>query len=162
MHNDVSFVPMTGGCNCGALRFRMESAPIITHCCHCLMCQKVSGSAFRVNAMIETDRLTVTQGTPESFHGAGSLKVVRCAACGFALWSHHPRLGEAIAFVGVGMLDQGERLSPEAHYFTRSKHPWVRLPDGVPAFEQLGDPGKASAGARIAAALASGGRPPAR
>jgi hypothetical protein len=163
MKNDQPFTPMTGGCNCGKLRFRMESAPMITHCCHCLVCQKASGSAFRVNAMIETDRLTITQGTPEPFHGAGSRQVVRCADCGFAVWSHHPRLGEAIAFVGVGMLDHGERLPPEAHYFTRSKHPWVTLPEGVPVFAELGDPGKPSVGARIAAALAgAGGGPPAR
>jgi hypothetical protein len=160
MSHDVPFTPMSGGCNCGKLRFRMDSAPIITHCCHCLMCQKVSGSAFRVNAMIETARLTITDGTPEPFHGAGSRKVVRCGDCGFTLWSHHPRLGEAIAIVGVGVLDEGARLAPEAHYFTRSKHPWVTLPAGLPAFAELGDPGKPGAGARIAAALAGGGGRP--
>ena len=157
MNTDTPFTPLTGGCNCGKVRFRMEAAPIITHCCHCRDCQKVSGSAFRVNAMIETDRLTVLEGAPQPFQGAGSHKVIQCADCGFALWSHIPKLGEAIAFVGVGVLDHGERLPPEAHYFIRSKQPWVILPPDLPAFEALGDPGKAGVRARIMAALAGGG-----
>jgi len=59
--------------------------------------------------------------------------------------------------VGIGVLDHGERLAPEAHYFVRSKHPWVVLPPGVPAFEELGDPRKAGARERIMAALAASG-----
>jgi hypothetical protein len=57
----------------------------------------------------------------------------------------------------MGVLDHGERLPPEAHYFTRSKHSWVALPSDFPTFEELGDPGKAGAGARVAAALAAVG-----
>lgn len=151
------FTPLDGGCHCGQVRFRIETAPIITHCCHCRVCQTFSGSAFRVNAMIETEHLTVLEGATQAYQGAGRQKQVQCAACGFTLWSHHPGLGEAIAFVGVGMLDRGERLPPEAHYFTRSRHPWVTLPAGVPAFEEGGDPGKPGAGARIGAALAKAG-----
>lgn len=153
----IPLIPLTGSCKCEKVRFRMESAPIITHCCHCRDCQKVSGSAFRVNAMIEVDRLTILEGAPEPFQGAKSHKALECPACGSSLWSYHPRLGEAIAFVGVGMLDHGERLLPEAHYFTRSKHPWVSIPSGLPTFEELGRPPKPGAGERIAAALAAYG-----
>jgi hypothetical protein len=73
--------------------------------------------------------------------------VLQCPASPFSLWSYH-------------MLDQGEHLAPEAHYFTRSKHPWVALPSGVPAFEELGDPGKAGVRERIMAALAAAGAGP--
>ena len=97
------------------------------------------------------------RGAPEAYQGAGSHAVVRCRDCGFALWSYHPHFGEAIAFVGVGMLDRGECLQPEAHYFTRSKHPWVSLPDGIPTFPELGYPEKPEAGARIAAVMAKRG-----
>jgi hypothetical protein len=110
----------------------MEVAPIVTHCCHCRLCQLASGSAFRVNAMIETEHLTLLAGEPQPFQGTNSQKVLRCPACGFNLWSHHPALGDAIAMVGVGTLDQGERLPPEVHYFIRSKHPWVTLPPTSP------------------------------
>jgi hypothetical protein len=150
------FAPLTGGCRCGAVRFRMEAPPIITHCCHCRTCQKVSGSAFSINAMIETDRLTIVKGEPQTMEDENGEKEVQCPACRYALWAHLPRFGDAIAFVGVGMLDQGESLPPEAHYFTRSKHPWIVLPAGVPTFDELGDPGKAGFFARIAAAVGAG------
>lgn len=157
MITDTPFVPLAGGCNCGAVRFHLEVAPIITHCCHCRQCQKTSGAAFRVNAMIETEHVTVLTGTPRRFHGVASHAVWQCTVCGYALWSHHPHLGDGIAFVGVGVLDHGELLPPEAHYFTRSKHPWVTLPTGVPIFEERGDPGKAGARERIGAVLAKRG-----
>ena len=147
------FVPLEGGCPCGTVRFRMETTPLITHCCHCRTCQKFSGSAFKINTMIETTRLTVLAGAAIAHVDADGQKDYRCGACGATLWAFHPRFGEAIAFVGVGLFDEGERLAPEAHYFIRSKHPWIVLPDGVPAFEQLGDPGKPGLRERIAAAM---------
>lgn len=154
----TSLPGLTGGCSCGRVRFRLRGNPIVTHCCHCRDCQKVSGSAFRVNAMIESDRLIVLEGEPEPHQAEAGHKLVRCPTCTLALWSFHPHLGEAIAFVGVGVLDEGERLPPEAHYFTRSKHPWVTLPTDVPAFAELAYPDKPEARARIEAAL--GGRLP--
>ena len=157
MNADSPFIPLTGGCACGKARFRLESAPIITHCCHCRDCQKQSGSAFSTNLMIETDRLAVLQGEPRPFQAPDGQREVQCPDCHFRLWAHHAHFGEAIAFIGAGVLDQGERLPPEAHYFIRSKHPWIVLPPDVPAFEQLGDPGKASARERIMAVLAARG-----
>lgn len=157
MTHDSPFVPLTGGCNCGHVRFRLDVAPIITHCCHCRRCQKASGSAFCLNTMIETDAITMLAGAPEPFQGKESMKTAQCPECRLALWTHHPRLGDAIAILGVGALDESERLVPEAHYFTRSKHPWVVIPAGIPAFETLGDAGKAGVGERIGAALARAG-----
>lgn len=151
------FTPLTGGCRCSRVRFRVESAPIITHCCHCRFCQKVSGAAFRINAMIETEHVRVLEGEPVPYQGEQSMKVMQCPACRTTLWTHHPHLGDGIALVGLGTLDEGERLEPEAHYFTRSKHAWVTLPPNVPAFEELGDPGKAGARERIMAVLARAG-----
>ncbi len=160
MSETVSFSPLEGGCACGALRFRMEAAPIITHACHCRLCQRSSGSALAVNSMIETRFLRVTRGEPVRVAADRDWTALACGDCGADLWSHHPQLGAVIAFVGSGMLDEGDRLAPEAHYFVRSKHPWIVLPQDVPAFETLGDPGKAEAKARIAAALAAVGAGP--
>ncbi len=157
--NEMSFEPLGGGCKCGAVRFELASAPIITHCCHCRDCQKQSGAAFRINFMIERDRLTVTRGEPvvvEAHDG----REMRCGVCQCPLWGYHRLFGEAIAFVAAGLLDAGERLPPEAHFFTRSKHPWITLPADVPAFDTLGDPGKAGYRERIEAALRSAGVAP--
>ncbi|NUP08164.1 MAG: GFA family protein [Polyangiaceae bacterium] len=155
--NDATFIPLVGGCTCEKVRFRIDVEPIITHCCHCYQCQKFSGSAFRVNSMIEAEHVVVTKGTPKSFEGKDNQKVMQCRDCGTTLWSYHAKLGEVIVFVGMGVLDAEHRLQPEAHYFARSKQPWVVPPPGVPVFEEGGDPGKPTAGPRIMAALAKAG-----
>jgi hypothetical protein len=154
--SEVSFEPMSGGCRCGAVRFALRAAPIITHCCHCRDCQKLSGTAFRINLMVEREHLDVSHGGPVTVDSHGG-REVRCPVCSHALWAYHRLYGEAIAFVAVGLLDAGERLPPEAHFFTRSKHPWVQLPPGVPAFETLGDPAKRGTRERLERALARAG-----
>ena len=157
----AAFVPLTGGCRCKAVRFRLESEPIITHCCHCRLCQQFTGSAFGVTVMVETARLKILEGELEPFRGTDTHKTMQCAACRSRLWVHRPELGDGIALVGAGMLDEGETLKPEAHYFTRSKHPWVTLPPDVITFETIGDPKKEGARERIMAALAATGvKPP--
>ena len=141
-----------GGCQCGAARYRMTAEPIFVNCCHCRDCQKITGSAFAVNAMIEADRIEVVQGEPLVEHGAA-----RCAQCKALLWAEHPQFGSRISFLRVGTLDQGERFSPNAHFFFRSKHPWIAIPTGVPAFDTLPGEGdgpllSAEAAARLEAA----------
>jgi len=130
----------TGGCVCGHVRYRMESEPIVVHGCHCRYCQRMSGSAFGVNAMIEADRLTVVgDGAPEAIYTPSALPggqvVHRCPRCFVALWSHHSLLGAAVPIVYLGTLDEPRRFSPDVHCFTATKHDWVQLPADVPAFE---------------------------
>lgn len=145
----------TGACSCGRVQFRMDAAPITTHCCHCRSCQKHSGSAFGTCAMLESEHLTMLQGKPEQYQGADGHTAVRCSDCCAVLWTYHRHFGAAIAFVRVGVLAEGERLVPEAHYFTRSKHPWIVLPSDVPAFVEMGYPEKPEAAARIESVLAA-------
>ncbi|HQZ46278.1 MAG TPA: GFA family protein, partial [Usitatibacteraceae bacterium] len=57
--------PLDGGCDCGQVRYRLETAPLFVHCCHCRWCQRESGSAFALNAMIEADRVASVGGEPE-------------------------------------------------------------------------------------------------
>ena len=155
MNPESAFLPLTGSCRCEQVRFQLETEPMITHCCHCRSCQRASGSAFGTIAMIETERLTVVAGQPRVFQGLRNHKQKQCADCGENLWIHRADLGDGIALVNVGMLDQPERVPPEAHYFTRSKQPWLTLPAGIPAFETLGDAGKPGFKERIMAVLAA-------
>jgi hypothetical protein len=156
-----SSAPLTGGCACGHVRYRMESAPIIVHGCHCRYCQRMSGSAFGVNAMIEADRVTLLgEGKPQAIHTPSALPagqmIHRCPRCLVALWSNHSMLGDAIALISAGTLDDGERLSPDVHCFTATKHPWIALPADVPAFAGDYDSAKVwseEAAARIASAM---------
>jgi len=131
---------LEGRCTCGEVRYRMTSAPLFVHCCHCRWCQRETGTAFALNAMIETDRVELLQGKPHAVEtpsqsGKGQ-KILRCPTCRIALWSHYAGAGEAIAFVRVGTLDDPDRLPPDIHIFTESKQPWVFLPPGAPAVPQ--------------------------
>jgi len=129
---------LEGGCACGAVRYRLESEPMFVHCCHCRDCQRQTGSAFVLNALIETDRVTLLSGAPEPVpvptDSGRPHDIYRCAQCGTAVWSDYGRRG-VLRFLRVGTLDDPSALPPDVHIYTRSKLPWVRLPDGVPAFE---------------------------
>ncbi|MFN8725352.1 MAG: GFA family protein [Rhodospirillales bacterium] len=132
-----------GGCTCRAVRYRFAVRPMFVNCCHCRWCQRESGSAFAVNAMVETERLEIVGGTPEtvatpSNSGKGQ-HVVRCPTCRVALWSHYAGAGTKIAFIRVGTLDEPDRLPPDIHIFTASKQPWVVLPPHTPAMEEYYD-----------------------
>lgn len=126
-----------GRCTCGAVRFRMTSRPMFVHCCHCTWCQRETGSAFALNALIEADRVELHAGSPEvvetpSASGKGQ-RIARCPHCRVALWSSYAGFGEAVRFVRVGTLDRAEAMPPDIHIYTASKQPWVVLQDGVPA-----------------------------
>lgn len=129
--------PAEGGCDCGAVRYRMESAPLFVHCCHCRWCQRESGASFALNALIERDRVTNLGVEPDvidtpSESGSGQ-KIARCPTCRVALWSHYAGAGPVFKFVRVGTLANPDLLPPDIHIFTRSRQPWVQLPAGAVA-----------------------------
>jgi hypothetical protein len=132
-----------GGCTCRQVRYRMTSRPMFVHCCHCRWCQRETGTAFALNAMIEADRVELLAGEPElvvtpSLSGKGQ-KIQRCPNCRVAVWSNYPGAGDAVRFVRVGTLDDPDAMPPDVHIFTMSKQPWVVLPDGVPAVHEFYD-----------------------
>ena len=126
-----------GKCTCGHVRYRLTAPPMFVHCCHCSWCQRETGSAFAVNALIESGRVELLQGETEtvdtpSASGKGQ-KIVRCPKCRVAVWSHYAGAGERMSFVRVGTLLNPEHVQPDIHIFTESKQPWVILPEDVPA-----------------------------
>ena len=128
-----------GGCRCGAIRYRLTGEPMFVHCCHCTDCQRETGSGFAINALYEMGRVELLAGAPEavdtpSASGKGQT-ILRCPTCKVALWSHYAGAGEAVAFVRAGTLDEAAALVPDIHIYTRSKLPWVRLPEGARAVE---------------------------
>lgn len=132
-----------GGCTCRSVRYRMTSAPLFVHCCHCRWCQRETGSSFALNALIETDRVELRQGevivvdTP-SASGTGQ-RIARCPRCHVAVWSNYGGSGDTVRFVRVGTLDEPDRLPPDIHIFTASRQPWVVLPPGTPAVAEYYD-----------------------
>jgi hypothetical protein len=133
---------LEGGCACGKMRYRLASQPMIVHCCHCRDCQRQTGSAFVLNALIETDRIAKLKGETKSVavptDSGRRHEIHRCPACETALWSHYGG-GPALAFVRIGTLDDPSALPPDVHIYTRSKLPWVALPPRIPAFPDYYD-----------------------
>ena len=128
-----------GGCACGAVRYRMTAAPLITHACHCRDCQRLTGTAFVTNIWIERRFVEANEATLQStFVTAGSGKpqeVFRCAKCGTAMWSkYHAAPGDTV-LLRAGTLDNPGAVTPDVHIFTRSKVPWLPLPPGARSFE---------------------------
>ncbi|MCB1582196.1 MAG: GFA family protein [Marinicella sp.] len=129
---------LIGGCNCGRIRYRLTQQPLIVHCCHCSWCQRETGAAFAVNALVETssvinegDQVVLIDTPSESGKGQ---KIARCPECQVAVWSHYAGFGENVSFIRVGTLDQPTQTPPDVHIFTESKQPWFQLPADTPSF----------------------------
>jgi hypothetical protein len=130
-----------GGCACGAVRYRLNSEPLFVHCCHCLNCQRQTGSAFVINLLIESDRVELLGREPQPVDvprdDGSQQRIYRCRDCQVAVFSEYTR--PEVWFVRGGTLDDPRSVTPDVHIFTKSKLPWVTLPDSVPAFDVFYD-----------------------
>jgi hypothetical protein len=126
-----------GGCACGEVRYRLTSDPMFIHCCHCLNCQRQTGSAFVINLLIEADRVELLAGDPQPVDAprddGSAQRIFRCPTCQVAVFSEYGR--PEVRFVRGGTLDDPRTIRPDVHIFTRSKVDWVVLPESTPAFE---------------------------
>ena len=129
-------LPLTGGCQCGALRYEVGEAPLSTYTCHCTECQRTTGSAFSLAVVVPDRAFRLTKGEPRLVQRtADSGRLVTrwiCAECGG--WNTSGAqpgpAGETIRRVRAGTLDDRSWLRPTVHYWTRSKQPWVVLREG--------------------------------
>lgn len=133
-------VAATGRCTCGAVRYRIDREPLFVHCCHCTWCQRETGSAFVLNALIEAEAVALIAGRPAitdtpTASGKGQ-QISRCPDCRVALWSVYAGAGPGFLFLRTGTLDDPSAFPPDIHIFTESKLPWVDLPKGAAAMPQ--------------------------
>ena len=134
-------VAREGGCACGEVRYRLTTDPMFTNCCHCLNCQQQTGSAFVINLLIEADRVELLAGEPQPIDAprddGPAQRIFRCPTCQVAVFSEYgnPR----VLFVRGGTLDDPSSVAPDAHIYTRTKLPWIALPDSAPAFDEYYD-----------------------
>lgn len=130
-----------GGCACGAVRYRLTAEPLFVNCCHCLNCQRQTGTAFAVNLLIEDSELELAGTAPVEVglprDDGSTQRVFRCPDCQVAVYSHYG--SPDVCFVRVGTLDEPHTVEPGAHIFTRSRVPWVTIPPSQPAFEAFYD-----------------------
>jgi hypothetical protein len=135
---------LTGRCACGSVRYQLLAQPMFVHCCHCDDCQRLTGSAFVLNAIIETQAIKLIRGKPVAVpvpREDGPHDIYRCPTCQTAVWSDYGRRSN-LRFVRVGTLEKPSALKPDVHIFTRWKVKWLKLPRGTPAFRDYYDTSK--------------------
>lgn len=130
---------LEGACNCGAVKYRLTSGPMFVHCCHCTDCQRHTGSAFAINALIETDRIELLGVPPVPIsmptESGRPHDIYRCPTCQVAVWSDYGRRPK-LRFLRVATLNRPHPIQPDVHIYVRSKLPWVRLPADARAFDE--------------------------
>lgn len=135
---------ITGGCLCGAVRYRLTRPPDWAHVCHCSRCRRATGTSFAVNLFVPIDALEFTRGEdrvrlfkpPEAERFTHAF----CGTCGGTLPFRNPARGRAV--VPMGSLDGDPGIRPRAHIFVGSKAPWTPLADDLPRHpEALGSGG---------------------
>ena len=126
---------LTGGCECGAVRYEVADEFRYALNCHCSRCRAGTGAAFKPFAGIESDKLTVTKGTDSLLvYGDETDNHTRCGVCGSLLFSLIN--GERV-HVALGSLADEPSIRPSAHIYVGSKAPWYEITDGLPQHDEL-------------------------
>lgn len=128
---------LTGGCQCGAVRYRVRATPQNPHVCHCRMCQKAFGGPFAPLASVMAADLVFTRGAPAIFRSSEVVERGFCRDCGTPLTFRYADMGH-IAF-SLGSLDDPSAVVPESAYGTESRLPWVDRLHTLPASTTEGD-----------------------
>ena len=133
-------LPLTGGCQCGAVRYAIAAAPSALYACHCTDCQKQSGGAFALSMVVPRAAIRITAGTPREWQRPGAATAsgtpalcLLCGVCGARLY-HLPSRNPAVAIVKPGTLDDTSWLRPVGHIWTKSAQPWLAIPPDEPNF----------------------------
>jgi hypothetical protein len=130
---------LTGGCQCGAVRYEIAGAPLATYVCHCRECRKQSASAFGISVTVRTSDLHLRRGTVKSWtRGTDSgrrLKCVFCPECGSRLWHEGEPKSPTVSVKG-GSLDEAVDLGQAQHIWISRKLPGVVIPADRPQFPE--------------------------
>ena len=132
-------VPLTGGCLCGAVRYTVSVPITELRMCHCRDCQKSTGTAGSVNAMVKSDTMKITQGTPKRYtvtaDSGRTLHRFFCGDCGSPLFSRRELTPENSG-LRIGTLDAEHAAGMKivAHIWTKSARPWAHIAPGTQQF----------------------------
>ncbi len=114
---------LSGGCQCGAIRFALKAAPVKVSICHCRMCQKAAGAPFASLAEIDKGDFTWTQGQPAAFRSSSIAERDFCNRCGTPL--SFRRIDGPRIEIMTGAFDRPDRVVPTRQYGTESRLGWV-------------------------------------
>ncbi len=129
--------PVEGGCQCGAIRYRLMAPPLGVYACHCKDCQRFSGTTHTLSMVMRADDVALTGGTFVGFDKAAdsgrTVRMLGCSACGTKIWNEPLSFPELI-IVKPGTLDDMSWAQPVGNIWTDRKQPWVVLDPDVPNF----------------------------
>ena len=131
--------PITGGCACGAVRYRCDAEPLTMFYCHCRDCQRASGGPFVAAVLLPAKSFRFTKGAPATFAtpstSGGTHVRGFCRDCGSRLTGGQRE--EPTPWIGVvaGSLDDPSRFKPRMHIFVSHAQPWDRLDDDLPKYD---------------------------
>ncbi len=128
---------LTGQCQCGVAKYVVSGKVHRLNICHCLDCQRQSGSAFGMSLVIDPDAFSLTQGTLKTFKtraDSGREKTCAfCPECGVRIYNRT----HSLMSIKAGTLDDTRALTPDGHYWVKRKQPWVALPSDIPCHEEI-------------------------
>lgn len=128
-------LPLDGGCQCGAVRYRLNAAPLMIYCCHCTNCQKITGSAFVLSATVFEAAFEFVEGTPKKTEWKSDAGNSRygwfCSDCGCRI-AHGQTPSIGVLSLRAGTFDDTSWVEPSGHIWTKSAQPWIRFaPDDI-------------------------------
>jgi hypothetical protein len=140
---------VSGGCQCGAVRFHSTAVLDNAHLCHCRMCQKAVGNIFAVLVAMPKDCFTWTRGRPASWRSSANAERGFCANCGTPLF-YNDVTADRIGIM-IGALDNPAAFKPVTHDGIEGRMPWFGELDDVPDYGETEQPSQAEWAAAIKA-----------
>jgi hypothetical protein len=128
--------PVEGGCLCGRVRYRLDAAPLSIYRCHCKDCQRTSGAAFSMSALIRAGDIVLIKGELVGYEKTADsgrhLDMKRCAHCGTLIWNE-PESHEYVT-LKPGTLDDSSWVVPVGNIWTASRQPWTTISPDEPSY----------------------------
>lgn len=135
----MSEIVAAGGCQCGAVRYRVTGRLGSAGICHCRMCQRATGNVI---APLVVAQGVVWEGVPARWASSDIAERGFCARCGTPLFLHDLDRPDDEVELMIGTLDDPAAVAPDHHYGIESRVPWLELADGLPGWQTGRQPGE--------------------
>lgn len=125
-----------GGCQCGAIRYRLTGDPAMTAICHCVTCRRANAAPAVAWAMFPEPQVTFVQGSPSSYESSAGVRRGFCERCGTQI-SFTADYIPGLIDITIGSLDRPEAFAPSLHYWDSKRLPWMEFADGLPRYPEF-------------------------
>ena len=127
---------LEGGCQCGAIRYRVSGEPLLAALCHCTMCRRANAAPAVAWAMFREAQVAFLRGRPTTYASSPGAQRGFCAACGTPI-SFTAEYIPGLIDLTIGSLDHPERIAPTLHYWDSERLPWLHLADDLPRYPEF-------------------------